>query len=238
VIYAPIRTYVNGGIPYTPSLDTKTSYSYKYAYSEVLTEVFLSDFFVCLRPSLAYDELPGSSMSGDSDAFSSDERGVLFNKDQTVLLRAPQTLQGAYCIPETVQIISANAFADCANLTTVVMPAGLTQIAENAFSGCDSLGALCYRGEQADWEQIAIGEGNENLSGVTVYYGSIPGDMDENGTVTDADALYLLRYTLFPGRFPVYQNSDVNADGQTTDADALYLLRHTLFPDRFPLFPR
>lgn len=61
------------------------------------------------------------------------------------------------------------------------------------------------------------------------------GDMNGDGGVSDADALYLLRFTLFQDRFPIYQSGDVNGDGDVTDADALYLLRYTLFPDRFPL---
>lgn len=67
---------------------------------------------------------------------------------------------------------------------------------------------------------------------------SIPsGDMNADGEVNDADALYLLRYTLFPNRYPISVNADVNSDGETNDADALYLLRYTLFPNRYPLYP-
>lgn len=61
------------------------------------------------------------------------------------------------------------------------------------------------------------------------------GDMNGDGEVSDADALYLLRHTLFAERYPIDQDGDVNGDGDVTDADALYLLRHTLFEDRYPL---
>ena len=63
----------------------------------------------------------------------------------------------------------------------------------------------------------------------------IRGDMNGDDQVTDADALYLLRHTLFSDRYPIDQPGDVNGDGQVTDADALYLLRFTLFPERYPL---
>ena len=61
------------------------------------------------------------------------------------------------------------------------------------------------------------------------------GDMNGDGEVTDADALYLLRHTLFAEKYPIGQSGDVNGDGEATDADALYLLRYALFPDRYPL---
>ena len=63
------------------------------------------------------------------------------------------------------------------------------------------------------------------------------GDVNADEQVTDADAMYLLRHTLFgSGRYPLNQPGDMNGDGQVTDADAMYLLRHTLFGDsRYPL---
>ena len=58
IIDAPIETYVQGGIPYSDELNDTTYYTWKYEYSKVLTAVMAKSFFVCLRPSLAYDILP------------------------------------------------------------------------------------------------------------------------------------------------------------------------------------
>ncbi len=66
---------------------------------------------------------------------------------------------------------------------------------------------------------------------------AIRGDMNGDDVVTDADAVYLLRHTMLPGRYPLHgnQSADVNGDGLTSDADAVYLLRHTMLPSRYPL---
>lgn len=68
---------------------------------------------------------------------------------------------------------------------------------------------------------------------VTAAY--IVGDMNNDGQVTDADAIYLLRFTLFPDNYAISQPADFTNDGSVTDADAIYLLRYTLFPENYPL---
>lgn len=92
--------------------------------------------------------------------------------------------------------------------------------------------------EKDDWDAVYA-----SANAVYIYYTfpkgvSTPaGDMNSDGAVNDADALYLLRYTLFPQRYPITKDGDVNSDGTVNDADALYLLRYTLFPQRYPLYP-
>ncbi len=65
----------------------------------------------------------------------------------------------------------------------------------------------------------------------TVTHGDVNGD----DFLDSDDAIYLLRYSLNPDRYPVNQDGDMNGDGFVDSDDAIYLLRHTLNPDRYPL---
>ncbi len=73
-------------------------------------------------------------------AYSSDENGVLFNKDKTVLVCYPKgDPRTSYEIPESVTIIGPVAFEDCRNLTNVTIPASVTSIGDSAFIQCYNL---------------------------------------------------------------------------------------------------
>lgn len=63
----------------------------------------------------------------------------------------------------------------------------------------------------------------------------IKGDVNNDGAVTDQDAIYLLFNFFFGDTYPVNQPCDFNADGSVTDQDAIYLLFHFFFSDAYPL---
>ena len=71
--------------------------------------------------------------------FSSNEEGVLFNKDKSTLVYYPISKVGAYVIPNTVKTIGNYAFAYCTGLTGITIPDSVTTIEGSPFYSCTGL---------------------------------------------------------------------------------------------------
>ncbi|MES2924371.1 MAG: leucine-rich repeat domain-containing protein [Verrucomicrobiota bacterium] len=69
----------------------------------------------------------------------SSNNGVLFNKDQTVLIQCPAGTSGACQIPTGVTSIGNEAFFGCSKLKRVAIPSGVISIGDYAFTSCSSL---------------------------------------------------------------------------------------------------
>lgn len=83
-------------------------------------------------------ELSGIWVEKENPNYCSDDRGVLFNKDKTVLIVAPGGLTGAYTIPDTVTETGAYPFEHC-SLESVVVPGSLSLIGGDFFDECKNL---------------------------------------------------------------------------------------------------
>ncbi len=85
------------------------------------------------------DDLAELSVSSDNLSYSSKD-GILFNKQQTVLVKYPKAREGDfYAIPDTVVTIGRRAFEGCINLTDITIPDNVTSIDFGAFQGCSYL---------------------------------------------------------------------------------------------------
>ena len=70
------------------------------------------------------------------------EKGVLFDKDKTTLIRYPAKKKGEYKIPEGVTWIAHGAFEGCSNLINVIIPESVTGIGDMAFCNCINLTSI------------------------------------------------------------------------------------------------
>ncbi len=62
--------------------------------------------------------------------------GVLFDKQQHVLVSYPGAKKGSYAVPKGVSSIGNGAFFGCYELTSVTIPDGVMRIGESAFFNC------------------------------------------------------------------------------------------------------
>jgi hypothetical protein len=85
--------------------------------------------------------LSSINVSEDNPNYSSNG-GVLFNKEQTILLAYPCGKSNTYTVPDGVEKIETGAFAYSSNLTNVDFPNTLTEIGKSAFSQCTSLAKI------------------------------------------------------------------------------------------------
>lgn len=87
------------------------------------------------------DTWPLIKVDNDNPVFSSDEQGILYNKNKTELLKSPTNLKSVV-IPNTIESIGYCAFKGCKNLTSVSTPPNVKIIDFYAFEGCINLKKL------------------------------------------------------------------------------------------------
>jgi len=69
----------------------------------------------------------------------SDIDGVLFNKQQNIIIQCTISNRGSYNIPSTVSEIANYSFYRCNNLTSILIPNKVTYIGDYAFNNCKGL---------------------------------------------------------------------------------------------------
>lgn len=114
------------------------------------------------------------SVASGNRYFSTDEWGVLYNKDKTSLIQYPACRQWPYYnVAETATSIAANAVAGSSTLVNLYIPNSVTNMGTN-FSGCPYLTICCYMNSAAArYAQSnslnAWYMDNKTLQGIRVY---------------------------------------------------------------------
>ncbi len=81
--------------------------------------------------------------------------GVLFTNDKKTLVYYPAAKSGkVYTVPDSVTEIGRFAFTNAQNLTTVIIPSGVTAIENDAFNGYN-IRNIYFEGTQDEWKAFA-----------------------------------------------------------------------------------
>ena len=111
--------------------------------------------------------------------------GVLYNKDKTTLIKAPDCLTGVFTIPEGVTVLGCARTGDNqredewynwsgfgGQITGVYIPLSVKTIEECCFWGCYELTDVYYAGTAKDFKKVNVGEFNDELIFAEWHYSS------------------------------------------------------------------
>jgi hypothetical protein len=103
-----------------------------------LTSVFIPDSVIAIGDEAFCDcsGLTSIDVDADNSVYCSID-GVLFSKDQSILIRYPAgKADDSYIIPNSVYKITESAFCDCENIFTLCFGSAVGLIERKAFQGC------------------------------------------------------------------------------------------------------
>ncbi len=141
-----------------------------FAWCDNLTSVTIGDGVTTIGGGAFSDcgSLTSITVDSNNQYYSSDEYGVLFNKDKTELIKYPKgNSRTSYTIPYSVTTIDNSAFYDCNNLTNVTISDSVTTIGDGAFSLCNNLTSVTIGDSVTEISSSAF-ESCPNLTNVSI----------------------------------------------------------------------
>ena len=180
-----------------------------------LTDIFIpkSVTYIGNGAFRACENLTNITVDENNISYSSDEFGVLYNKEKTILMQCPAGNDNPiYNIPNGVTNIDANAFYGCKNienviipgsvtnignyafeycrsLTSVVIPDNITTIGFCAFYSCDNLKHVCFKGSEEQWNNIKISEYNSDVTHPEYLHFNFNPEIGITENITDATCI-------------------------------------------------
>ena len=168
--------YLNGELVTEVTLTTATKIGdYAFYDYDLLTSITIPSSVKSIGDSAFYNctKLESIAVDQNNSNYSSDEYGVLFNKDKTELIQYPVgNTRTQYTIPSSVTsigdgafyncsaletvtfgdnsklvIIGNEAFYNCSNLTSIKIPSSVIFIGSSAFSNCSNLSSVYIDGQ-------------------------------------------------------------------------------------------
>lgn len=128
----------------------------------------------------AASPLVGQNQCGENVYWNWDGSGVLtisgtgelydYNSADQLPWAAYANRMHTLVVEEGITAIDSVILAGCENLTTVKLPASLTNVADSAFADAIGLWHVLYAGSEDQWNAMVIGSGNENLQNAMRHY--------------------------------------------------------------------
>ena len=174
-----------------------------------------------------------------------DANVLTYKSAETATFDASSTVDGATA--GTVKFAFANSSAAVVANTPLITVK--FTVNDGAAVGASTVSAVL---EEADAGHHLKADGffdvNGNEVAVDITAGSVTveeaapafadGDMNQDGSVDEVDAIYLLKHTIDSANYPISASGDVNGDGFVDEVDAIYLLKHTIDSANYPLYPK
>ncbi len=110
-----------------------------------------------------------------------------------------------------------------AQIKSVSIPATVSAIGENTFSGCTAIADVYFGGTEEQWNEITIATGNDPLTKANIHFADTPtGDLTGDDKVDVTDLIRLKKY-IADSSTELSASADLNDDGRVDILDLIRL---------------